>query len=538
MALHDTGTAHASARTGATRLGGSLVLPECNRWRARREPRPPGVQPLARLGGSLALPEYDRWRGSAGAWPSRGLALPEGRQRGHPAIPWLVRQGEPMRLENSIAFARKFRTGHSTGAFGPRAPGYQTSLAGEIAYNISGTRRLPLSRDLRRGPWCIQWASLLLSLDLGRGKWNVAARSRAGTEGRVESYLLRSFPDLGTNFVPLMACGEERSVLCAGTGGGVSFAAVVFRLRHGQAVVLSGVGDRISFREAEAPAEPYTTEKLATRGGSAGASASLRRGDDWLEESRVVFQERSSPSRSLVQRAECVLRVLAMRTVKVGGHEARWRSWAPSWLASHRPSRLALPKPPGCAEPVGSGAPPGGTRGSEEADLDCGYRLSRIRREQSGPEPRAPRASGLWPDRAHHARSGIGVLQRCAGREGRSRRAGAASVSLPTSRLSYTISGPSSHADRAAPNSRRDLRYPGAPGTALLRAQHRRAVGPGARRRLRDGAASARTPFPGKGLRRADGQHHAGNPLGARSDAADRGRRASLCSRSAVVVMG
>ncbi len=36
-----------------------------------------------------------------------------------------------------------------------------------------------------------------------------------------------------------------------------------------------------------------------------------------------------------------------MRTVKAGGHEARWRSWAPSWLASHRPSRLALPKPPG-----------------------------------------------------------------------------------------------------------------------------------------------------------------------------------------------
>ena len=36
-----------------------------------------------------------------------------------------------------------------------------------------------------------------------------------------------------------------------------------------------------------------------------------------------------------------------MRTAKVEGHEARWRSWAPSWLASHRPSRLVLPKPPG-----------------------------------------------------------------------------------------------------------------------------------------------------------------------------------------------
>ncbi len=36
-----------------------------------------------------------------------------------------------------------------------------------------------------------------------------------------------------------------------------------------------------------------------------------------------------------------------MRTAKIEGREARWRSWAPSWLASHRPSRLALPKPPG-----------------------------------------------------------------------------------------------------------------------------------------------------------------------------------------------
>ena len=38
-----------------------------------------------------------------------------------------------------------------------------------------------------------------------------------------------------------------------------------------------------------------------------------------------------------------------MRTVKLRGQEARWRSWAPSWLASHRPSRLLLPKPPGAA---------------------------------------------------------------------------------------------------------------------------------------------------------------------------------------------
>ncbi|MFI5460046.1 MAG: hypothetical protein ACHRXM_31900, partial [Isosphaerales bacterium] len=36
-----------------------------------------------------------------------------------------------------------------------------------------------------------------------------------------------------------------------------------------------------------------------------------------------------------------------MRAVKVRIPDGRWRNWAPSWLASHRPSRLALPKPPG-----------------------------------------------------------------------------------------------------------------------------------------------------------------------------------------------
>ena len=56
------------------------------------------------------------------------------------------------------------------------------------------------------------------------------------------------------------------------------------------------------------------------------------------------------------RRAECVLRVLAMRTTKLRGQEARWRSWAPSWLASHRPSRLLLPKPPGAGGNPGCAA--------------------------------------------------------------------------------------------------------------------------------------------------------------------------------------
>jgi [acyl-carrier-protein] S-malonyltransferase len=35
-----------------------------------------------------------------------------------------------------------------------------------------------------------------------------------------------------------------------------------------------------------------------------------------------------------------------MRTAKVRALDSRWRGWAPSWLGSHRPSRLALPQRP------------------------------------------------------------------------------------------------------------------------------------------------------------------------------------------------
>jgi len=41
-----------------------------------------------------------------------------------------------------------------------------------------------------------------------------------------------------------------------------------------------------------------------------------------------------------------------MRAVKVEVPDGRWRNWAPSWIASHRPSRLALPKPPGASSAV------------------------------------------------------------------------------------------------------------------------------------------------------------------------------------------
>jgi [acyl-carrier-protein] S-malonyltransferase len=42
-----------------------------------------------------------------------------------------------------------------------------------------------------------------------------------------------------------------------------------------------------------------------------------------------------------------------MRTAKVRALDGRWRGWAPSWLSSHRPSRLALPQ----RAATGRGAP-------------------------------------------------------------------------------------------------------------------------------------------------------------------------------------
>jgi [acyl-carrier-protein] S-malonyltransferase len=41
-----------------------------------------------------------------------------------------------------------------------------------------------------------------------------------------------------------------------------------------------------------------------------------------------------------------------MRAAKVRALDSRWRSWAPSWLASHRPSRLALPHGTSPAQPA------------------------------------------------------------------------------------------------------------------------------------------------------------------------------------------
>src|ERR1700722_8296943 len=45
-----------------------------------------------------------------------------------------------------------------------------------------------------------------------------------------------------------------------------------------------------------------------------------------------------------------------MRTMKVRTLDGRWRSWAPSWLASHQPSRLALPQRPTVSRSSGPAA--------------------------------------------------------------------------------------------------------------------------------------------------------------------------------------
>jgi [acyl-carrier-protein] S-malonyltransferase len=51
-----------------------------------------------------------------------------------------------------------------------------------------------------------------------------------------------------------------------------------------------------------------------------------------------------------------------MRAAKVRALDSRWRSWAPSWLASHRPSRLALPHGVAAAAKVEAPGGPGVSR--------------------------------------------------------------------------------------------------------------------------------------------------------------------------------
>ena len=85
-----------------------------------------------------------------------------------------------------------------------------------------------------------------------------------------------------------------------------------------------------------------------------------------------------------------------MRTAKVRALDGRWRSWAPSWLASHRPSRLALPQRAG-AKPHGSPAGQGITREDLQKRIATaalvfrGYDLTNLGR---GPEFLKHRAYG------------------------------------------------------------------------------------------------------------------------------------------------
>ena len=133
-----------------------------------------------------------------------------------------------------------------------------------------------------------------------------------------------------------------------------------------------------------------------------------------------------------------------MRTAKVRALDGRWRSWAPSWLASHRPSRLALPQQ---AETKSHGAP--AKQGISRDDLKKriataalvfrGYDLTNL-----GRAPELLRASRLRTGRAGHPRFGVGTLRRRAGEEGRPGRPGRWLASRPRSTPSFTTSARSS----------------------------------------------------------------------------------------------
>ena len=108
-----------------------------------------------------------------------------------------------------------------------------------------------------------------------------------------------------------------------------------------------------------------------------------------------------------------------MRTAKVEQHEARWRSWAPSWLASHRPSRLVLPKPPGAPSLAATPARRQVARDdlkkriSGAAIAFRGYDVSNI-----GRSPELLEHPVYGPIVRTVARGCLGAVQRCAGREG------------------------------------------------------------------------------------------------------------------------
>ena len=139
-----------------------------------------------------------------------------------------------------------------------------------------------------------------------------------------------------------------------------------------------------------------------------------------------------------------------------------------------------------------AGSPPGLTRGSQETDHDGGHRVSRVRREQPRAQARAPRsircmARSSGPCSTRPRRSAA----TCS--EDRSTwRPGSRRVSRPRSTTFVEDIGTIVAMELAQVRLLEEvLRRSGSRGAAQLRPQHRRAVGPGAGRRLRDGAAPA-----------------------------------------------
>ena len=137
-----------------------------------------------------------------------------------------------------------------------------------------------------------------------------------------------------------------------------------------------GSGIVVSFREGEAPAEPYTTEKIAPGGGSAGASPSLKAGRVWVRGATTYFRRDRVPRARRRTGGVCLeglghangeINRAGGSLAKLGSILAGESSAIPA--ASSQASRFA-------AKPGGAGAAAGRTRRPQEADLDRGNRVS------------------------------------------------------------------------------------------------------------------------------------------------------------------
>ena len=430
---------------------------------------------------------------------------------------------------------------HSIRLKRPCGTGYLTSLVPKTSYNTRGPRGFHLSRWLAIGRGEVVRPRCSWALDLGRGKWNVPARSRAVMEGRVNSYLSRFIPDLGDrNTCP----GGMSEDACTLEGGHQTEIHERRPLIFGRTAtsrrpvwVFQFV---VSFREGEAPAEPYTTEKIASSGGPAGASPSLEAGKGEAQREAASSSEREIEL-SLARGSTGGVRLEGPGYANGEREETRGSLAKLGSVVAGESSAIAVGSSQAtrCAEPGCARAAPGRARGPQEADFDHRHRVSWLRREQHRPQSRASRASGLWT-RSFAARSNS-ASSLCSDALGEKVDLAARLLAREPSTLSTFVQDIGTVVGMEIAQVRileevfdipvRQARLSFGHSIGELSAL---VLG----RRLQDGAAFARTPFPGDGLRGTDRRHDHGNSFGPRSDACTSKMSSIFANRSAAMGTG